>query len=554
MKGSLLMKNFMQKILSIVPILFVLLFLNKVDAQKVQPNRWFINANGGISVFYGDVKRYDYIPDWESPSEIQAMYSASLGKEISKIFSVRAQFLYGDLSGHKKSARYHFNSVVMGGHILADVNLYYLFTGVRYGDTKMNIFTSLGVGYMNWDSKLYYDTPLADGTELMDASKTGALSFPASLSAEYLFNKNFSANVEGLLYVVTSDEVDAKPGGIKVDMISYYSLGITYKFHSKKTARRSKVKYELDPSIYEAKPGDPQYREPESKVAVAKVEEKKIELPKEQLNPNVVTPTEVVVVDVKKQTEMDNQQAIKHDEEKFPINHKLEEKAIAKEVWAGKSENPWPEIKFSVQILASKSNIGVDEMKKRIGIPEKIVEKYDGEWYRYSAGEYDKLWLAKELRNKLRSNEGIKDAFIVVYRNEERISLEEALNFAARKQSVKNDNYIVEDKAAEKVYPMVHLEHNIPTTGILIGVQVLSIKSHEYPIGVFKGIYGIDNPIFIYEKEPWVKLIVSGFSTYEEASDFQFEARKKGFVDAFMVAFKNGRRISIKRLKQELSE
>jgi len=548
------MKSFKQKLLSIGTILFVLLLLNKVDAQRVQPNRWFVNANGGVSVFYGDVKRYDYIPDWESPSEIQPMFSANLGKEISKIFSVRAQFLYGDLSGHKKSAHYHFNSVVMGGHILTDINLYYLFTGARYGNTRLNMFTSLGVGFMNWESKLYYDTPLADGTELMDASKTGALSFPASLSAEYLFSKNFSANVEGLLYVVTSDEVDAKPGGIKVDMISYYSLGITYRFRSKKKARRSKVKYELDPSIYEARPGDPQYRAPESKVAVAKVEEKTIESPKEQPKPKVVVPAEVAVVDVEKQAEKENQQAIKHDQEKFPINHQLEEKAIAKEVWAGKSENPWPEIKFSVQVLATKTQIGAQEMQKRIDIPEKILEKYDGIWYRYSAGEYDKLWLAKELRNKLRSNVGIKDAFIVVYRNDERISLEEALNFAARKQSVANDEFIVEDKAAEKVYPMVHLEHNIPTTGILIGVQVLSIKSHEYPLGVFKGIYGIDNPIFIYEKAPWIKLIVSGFVTYEDAVDFQTEAREKGFVDAFIVAFKDGRRISIKRLKEDLGQ
>ena len=84
MKGSLLMKNFMQKILSIVPILFVLLFLNKVDAQKVQPNRWFINANGGISVFYGDVKRYDYIPDWESQAKYKPCIVPVWGKKFQK--------------------------------------------------------------------------------------------------------------------------------------------------------------------------------------------------------------------------------------------------------------------------------------------------------------------------------------------------------------------------------------------------------------------------------------------------------------------------------------
>jgi len=47
---------------------------------------------------------------------------------------------------------------------------------------------------------------------------------------------------------------------------------------------------------------------------------------------------------------------------------------------------------------------------------------------------------------------------------------------------------------------------------------------------------------------------VSGFVTYEDAVDFQTEAREKGFVDAFIVAFKDGRRISIKRLKEDLGQ
>jgi len=554
MKGSLLMKSFKQKLLSIIPILFILLFLNKVDAQRIQPNRWFINANGGISIFFGDVKRYDYIPDWESPIEIQPMFSANVGKEISKIFSLRGQFLYGNLSGHKKSAHFNFKSSVMGGHLLADINLYYLFTGARYGDARVNVFASLGAGYINWDSKLYYDTPPAKGSDIISESKMGALSIPASLSAEYLFTKNFSANVEGTLYTIASDEVDAKPGGIKVDMISYYSLGITYRFRTKTKAKRSRIKYELDASIYEAKPGDPQYKSPETKVAAVKAEETQKEEQAVEPKPKLIVAEKVEVPDEKSREEQENNEAIKQDEEKFPINHSLEEKAIAKEVWADKSENPWPEIKFSVQILASKSHIGIDEMKRRVDIPEKIIEKYDGEWYRYSAGEYDKLWLAKELRNKLRSNQGIKDAFIVVYRNEERISLEEALNYATRKQSADNVEHVAEDLAAEKVYPMVHLEHNIPSEGLLIGVQVLSIKSNEYPIGVFKGIYGIDKPIYINEKQPWMKLIVSGFASFDKAVKFQSEARGKGFVDAFVVAFKDGRRISIKRLKQELNK
>jgi len=536
-------------------LFFLLLILvpNKLFSQRVEPNRWYLKADGGVSIFFGDVKRYDYIPDWESPAEIHPMFSASFGKEISKIFSVRGQFLYGSLSGHKKSAHYHFNSDVLGGSIITDINLYYLFTGARYGDSKINIYSSLGLAYLNWDTKLYYDTPLADGTELMNASKLGALSIPGSVSIEYVINRNFSISAEGMLYFVTSDEVDAKVGGIKFDMINYNSIGITYKFKTKSKAKASKIKYELSEDIYEAKPGDPQYRTPQDDAVAAEVVNKEDQKGKDDKPIITEEKTEVVLAGIVNEDSTMTEKELKQveDSEKFPINHELENAAIQKEIWASKTNNPWPEIEFSVQISATKVPVNIDNLHKDFRISEIIVEKYDGEWYRYSAGQYDKMWKAKELRNKLRSIEGIKDAFIVVYRNEERISLEEALNFATRQQSDNPDEYQVQNDAAKKVYPMVQLEDNIPSTGIVIGVQVLSIKNDEYPLGVFKGIYGIDKPVLISSKMPWYKIIIDGFNTYDEAVEFQYQAREKGFIDAFVVAFKDGRRISLKRLRAE---
>lgn len=544
---SKLAQIFFKSVFILIPLLMVQI----VFAQRVEPNRWYFKADGGVSVFFGDVKRYDYVPDHESPSEIQPMFSGSFGKEISKIFSVRGQFLYGNLSGHKKSAHYHFYSTLMGGHILTDINLYYLFTGARFGDSKLNVYTSIGAGYLMWDSELFYDTPPAEGPDLMASSKAGAFSIPGSFSLEYAFSRNFAVSGEGMLYVVTSDDVDAKPGGIKVDMFSYVNIGLTYKFRIKTKARESKIKYELDSSIYEAKLGDPQYRDPEVVVAAPEVVKDEVI---EQEEAAVIAESDIVEDDVKGSDVKETVSKQKKDSNVFPINHELEKAAIQKEVWASKTYDPWPEIEFSVQILASKAPISVSDIKKDLGIAEIIVEKYDGDWYRYSAGQYSKMWKAKELRNKLRSNVGVKDAFIVVYRNNERISLAEALNYAARKQLLTDEEYIVEDKAAGKVYPMMQLVYNIPDEGVVFGVQVLSIKNNEYPLGVFAGIYGINKPILVNFKDPWYKLIISGFNSYQEAAEFQFTAREKGFIDAFVVAFKDGRRISIKRLKEELGK
>ena len=545
---------------SIVLLLLTLFAIpTALFSQKIQPNRWIIKADGGVSVFFGDVKRYDYVPDHESPSEIQPMFSVSIGKEISKIFSVRGQFLFGKLSGHKKSAHYNFKSDILAGNLLADINLYYLFTGDRFGKNKFNAFASLGVGYTNWDTKLYFDTPPATGSDIVAESSKGAFSIPAALSIEYVINRNFAVNAEGILSVVTSDEVDAKVGGIEFDHFTYGSVGIVYKFKIKTKAKESKVKYALDPELYEAKPGDPQYVE-KNEVAVAaavvnETQEEKLEVVEEKTDVVLAKDdkAEVVAVADKKQEPVKAEKS----KESFKIDHSIENAAIQKEVWVDRGKDPWPGIEFSVQILASKQPLDIDQIKKTVGIAEGVYERYDNAWYRYNMGRFHKVWKAKELRNILRSKHGVEDAFIVVYRGEERISLAEALNYATKKQQItspEGDDRPYVASAAEQVYPMVSMSNTIPTTGLTIGVQVLSIQNNEYPIGIFSGIYGIENPILVNEKSPWYKLIVGGFATYEEAHEFIPLVREKGFIDAFIVAFKDGKRISIKKLKAELGE
>ncbi len=520
-------------------LLLPILLSNEVFSQRIEPNRWFIKADGGVSVFFGDVKRYDYVPDHESPSEIQPMFGASLGKEISKIFSVRGQFLYGRLNGHKKRARYNFQSTVMSGHLLTDINLMYLFTGARFGESRLNIYSSLGVGYSSWDTKLYYDNPPSNGSDIMAESKMGALSFPAALSLEYVFNRHLSVNMEGMIYVVTSDEVDAKSGGISVDMINYNSIGITYKFGIKTKARKSKINYELDPSLYEARPGDPQYREDEYVEDVTPVFEEE------------VVPVIILVDNDEEQTPEEKQ---RQDSKENAIDHELENAAIQKEIWAKKSDNLWAGVEFSVQVLSTRKSIDLRYFKDKYDIAQDIVENHEGGWYKYSVGKYDRLWRARELRNKLRSNTGIKDAFIVAYKDGTRISLEEALGYEEKAKSASEERYRLEQEA-RKLYPAIVLEDNIPSHGIVIGVQLLAFQgNNKYPIGMLKGVYGIDKPILINFDSPWYKIIVGGFDTYQQAYDYQFEARNKGFVDAYVVAHKDGVRISLDQLKEELNK
>lgn len=534
-------------------VMFSLLVNVNAFSQRIKPNRWFVSGEGGISVFFGDVKRYDYVPDFESPSEIQPMFSLNVGKELSPILSVRGHFSYGNLSGHKKSAKINFKGTTIGAHALIDFNLIYLFTKQRFGSSRVNVLASFGAGYINWNSKLYSDNPLSDGTLLVDENSNGALSFPGALSIEYLITKNFSIGVTGMLYVITSDEVDAKPGGIKVDMINYNSLGFVYKFKPKKKASRNNIKYRLDPSLYEPIEKDIPV---EAVVVVPSSEDEVI------IKDSFVDNQDLGIAGTQSETYDENQNLSDKESigiekpHKNIINHEQEKEAMEKDIWASRGDDVRLGIKFSVQIAATKIKHNTDELKEELGLKNEIHEKYDGIWYRYSVGQYDKMWRAKELRNSVRGVSGIEDAFIVAYIDSERISLAEALNYAARIHSITlvKEEEVVSAEDMGKIYPLIRLDHSIPQEGVLIGVQILSVRNDHYPLGVFSGIYGIEKNILVNIKLPWHKLVAVGFENYNEAVEYQNYARSKGFIDAFVVAFKDGKRISITNLKSLSNE
>jgi len=528
--------------------------------------RWFLKADAGITIFFGDVKRYDYIPDFESPSEVQFAFGGGFGKEISNVFNLRTQLVYGKLSGHKQSAHYYFKSNIILVNLLADINLVNLFTGSSNGDTPLNIFSSIGIGYTNWDTHLRTDNPNAKGEDLMAENNDGSISIPLSIHAEYALNNFWSIYIEGGLHVVFSDEVDAKAGGISYDMINYNAIGICYKFKGKKKTHKSRIKYSLDPALYETTPEKQVEVEEKEEVAIEKPAENQTEIvsptpEKEEIATIVVIPPKEEVKEVAEQIietpepVEEPKESIAQKEEK-QIDHQLERQGLEKEAWATEEE-AWPNIEFSVQIAAGHKPLDIQTLKEKHQVKEDLVEKYDGEWYRYSAGHFDKLWKARELRNKMRSVLDIKDAFIVVYRDQERISLVEALNYTARVQEEEKPVSLAEtnkNEAAEKVYEMMPLVYNIPQQGLIIGVQILSLTNDEYPMGVFKGIYGFEQKIIVNYQSPWYKLIVVGFDQLEEAQKFQTKARNAGFIDSFIVSFNNGKRISIKQLKEELKK
>ncbi len=78
----------------------VILFSNEVNAQSSLNYRWYINANVGLSQFFGDVQNENnHFAKLQNETEIG--YGARLGKYISPVFAAHFQFLKSNLKGQK---------------------------------------------------------------------------------------------------------------------------------------------------------------------------------------------------------------------------------------------------------------------------------------------------------------------------------------------------------------------------------------------------------------------------------------------------------------------
>lgn len=84
-----------------------------------------------------------------------------------------------------------------------------------------------------------------------------------------------------------------------------------------------------------------------------------------------------------------------------------------------------PDIYFRVQFLSSKTPKSFDS-KKNKDIPDVREYRADG-WYKYSSGNYTCYDEAVKQLKYLKETKKYKDAFIICFRGDERISLDEAL-------------------------------------------------------------------------------------------------------------------------------
>lgn len=488
-------KNLSTRFLFNSVLIFFFLFSLNLTAQVEKQgfwDGWSAQANGGLSVFYGDIENYTFYKVPTNNNEYRMGYGLIVQKQFSPVFTLRGQLYQGFLSGCKREYSYWFEGDVIETSLSGKFDLFNLILANK--DRKVSLYFMAGIGWANWQTELKSmktNEVIADNGK----NKTGSGLFgrtiepviPLGGGFDFRINKRWTANIEGSLRPVNSDKLDAKVGMKKIDFYSYNFVGITYHF-----------------GVGEEKPLPV---EPAPELAVQEEKEPEIEI-------------------VPEPKEIKEEIAVKPPKPAVDPDRTLEENIISAESRTGLYETPWPGVEFTVQIAASKTMTDPEFFQKKYELSGEVeVNRADG-WNRYSIGHYIKYWQAREYRNILATRNSINDAFVVAYKDGKRLMLTDLINSAYAQSGAEN---VKEDER--------------PASKISFGVQVLATRDGNISTRAIREMYEIDMPVYKEFVDGWYQYAAGSFSSYSEAAKVRNKLKARGISGAFVIGYKDGERV-----------
>ena len=126
---------------------------------------------------------------------------------------------------------------------------------------------------------------------------------------------------------------------------------------------------------------------------------------------------------------------------------------------------------------------------------------------------------------------GFEDAFIVTYKNGERINISTAITTQKRNRKINQETVIIKEKTTEPKIRFI----------VQIGVWNKDLDSKTQQ--KIKSIGGAEK---ILDNGNLYKYIAGKFSSLSEAEFRKSEVAQNGFSDAFIYAEKDGQRIQVK--------
>lgn len=178
-------------------------------------NTWSIAIHGGPSMFFGDLREYDFWPvnktTTDSHKESGTFQGGlTINKQLSYLFGARLDGSIGKLRGMK---RRNYNRYFEGNYqdvsLSGTVNL----KGLLMGPNKMKrwkVDAYVGFGQIFYDSKAY---DLTGGVKLRETGKKNDWIIPTGLAINYELTSRLDLGLDFRLNYTNSDYLDATWGG-----------------------------------------------------------------------------------------------------------------------------------------------------------------------------------------------------------------------------------------------------------------------------------------------------------------------------------------------------
>ncbi len=350
-------------------------------------NAWRLTLGGGPATTFGDIKQNPFLP---SMDELRFGGTFLIERQLSPVFSLRGQAVYAKYAGYWPSSNIDFEADNIEFNLNTAIDLNNLF-GKKRKDRFFTTSIILGTGIANFNTTLYQTsskTALASNGYGNGASFGGRTLEPflmAGLGMDFRLDENWSIRLESGNRVMNSDKFDMYENNVN-DAYNFTSVGISYTFNSGKK-RVSKVP--------ESEPSEP----------VAQVKNEPV-TPESSINQVV----EVLAID--KVAE----EALKPVIVETPVVEKVTKVESKKEMASN-------DVEYRVQIRAKyEGKISKNELSKKYNIAiEEINESTHNKYYIYTVGSYPTYENAADKRNEIKTVNKVYDAFVVAFKNGERL-------------------------------------------------------------------------------------------------------------------------------------
>jgi hypothetical protein len=389
--------------LFIVSGLTLLLFLPLISLPQTQGtlgrrffSNWSISLSGGPNIFFGDLKVNRFWPASTNMNEWRFAGSFMLIRQISHVFAIRGQLLYGQISGTKRNykdgapANQYFEGDLFEYNLNATINFSNLF--FRYKpQRKFFIYGTVGAGLSNWYTKVKnLQTHEVIGGSGSPSNWTTELVIPAGLGAYVNLGDKVNLGLEWTLRALNSDKLDGTVGGYPYDMYTYLALTVTYNFNKRNSGKLAPARYSAPKGV--ELPPPPASAAPKTEATQPAGEYEKLPPP---LPPPVIAPE--------------------------PLALKTEQESPAPQDTTALKPAVMEGTGYRVQVFASHNEaLTAGDIQTRLHLKMEVAREVSGEWIRYTVGEFSTRAKADQLMKQLRAR-GVKGAFVVKYVNGARV-------------------------------------------------------------------------------------------------------------------------------------